>query len=167
MGNTRKIIPNVIIDQEIRFHLFALQGVIWHEGNSMNSGHYTSTIKLNNTWFICNDTAIRGGGRFVCSNHDYITPYILLYKKVNDLIVPSLSLRGDSNQLFNDIDNAKKLSRESLHKELNFQKRKIQMANKEKEKRDSITSNPIKKRKKHFITERKKRETENKIAKSA
>ena len=55
-----------------------------------------------------------------------------------------------------DIYNSEKLSRESLHKELNFQKRKIQMTNKEKEKekRDSITSNPIKKRKKHFITER-------------
>ena len=44
-----------------------------------------------------------------------------------------------------DIYNSEKLSRESLHKELNFQKRKIQMANKEKEKRDSIASNPIKK----------------------
>ena len=53
-----------------------------------------------------------------------------------------------------DIYNSEKLSRESLHKELNFQKRKIQMTNKENEKRDSITSNPIKKRKKHFITER-------------
>ena len=53
-----------------------------------------------------------------------------------------------------DIYNSEKLSRESLHKELNFQKRKIQMTNKEKEKGDSITSNPIKKRKKHFITER-------------
>ena len=83
-----------------------LQGVIWHEGNSMNSGHYTSTVKLNNTWFICNDTAIHGGGRFVCSNNDYITPYILVYKKVNDFIVPTLSLPVDSNQLFNSIDNA-------------------------------------------------------------
>ena len=36
------------------------------------------------------------------------------------------------------------------------------MANKEKEKRDSMTSNPIKREKKHFITERKKREKENK-----
>ena len=45
LGNTRKIITNLIIDQKIRrFDLFALQGVIWHEGNSMNSAHYTSTI---------------------------------------------------------------------------------------------------------------------------
>ena len=28
LGNTRKIIPNLIIDQEIRFDLFALHGVI-------------------------------------------------------------------------------------------------------------------------------------------
>ena len=107
LGNNRKVIPNVIIDQAIRrFDLFALQGVISHEGKSMNSGHYTSTIKLNNTWFICNDTAIHGDGRFVCSNNDYITPYILVYKKVNDFIVPTLSLPVDSNQLFNGIDNA-------------------------------------------------------------
>ena len=70
-----------------------------------------------------------------------------MYKKVNDFIVPLLSLPVDSNKLFSDIDNAEKLSRESLHKELNFQKRRIQMANKEKEKRDSIASNPTKKRK--------------------
>ena len=164
LGNNQKIIPNVIIDQAIRrFDLFALQGVISHEGKSMNSGHYTSTVKLNNTWFICNNIAIHGGGRFVCSNNDYNTLYILVYKKVNDFIVPSLYLPVDSNQLFNDINNAEKLSRESLHKELNFQKRKIQMANNEKEKRDPVTSNPIKKRKKHFIIERKKREKENKI----
>ena len=37
------------------------------------------------------------------------------------------------------------------------------MANKEKEKRDFVTSNRIKKRKKHFITGRKKKEKENKI----
>ena len=83
----------------------------------------------------------------MCSNNDFIAPYILVYKKVNDFVVPSLSLPVGSNQLFSDIDNAEKLSRESLHKELNFQKRKIQMANKEKEKRDSIASNLIKKRK--------------------
>ena len=46
-----------------------------------------------------------------------------------------------------DIYNSEKLSRESLHKELNFQKRKIQIANKENEKRDSMTSNPIKREK--------------------
>ena len=83
----------------------------------------------------------------MCSNNDFFTPYIHVYKKVNDFIVPLLSLPVDSNKLFSDIDNAEKLSRESLHKELNFQKRRIQMANKEKEKRDSIASNPIKKRK--------------------
>ena len=80
----------------------------------------------------------------MCSNNYYITPYILVYKKVTEFIVPSLSLLVDSNQLFNDIVNAGELSRESLHTELNFQKRKIQMASKEKEKRDFITSNPIK-----------------------
>ena len=37
------------------------------------------------------------------------------------------------------------------------------MANKEKEKRDFVTFNRIKKRKKHFITGRKKKEKENKI----
>ena len=42
----------------------------------------------------------------MCSNNDYITPYILVYKKVNDFIVPSLSLPVHSNQLFIDIDNA-------------------------------------------------------------
>ena len=164
LGNTQKFIPNLNIDQEIRrFDLFALQGIIWHEGNSMNSRHYTSTVKVNNTWFIANDTAIREGGRFVCSNNDYITLYVLGYKKVTDFIVPSFSLPVDSSQLFNDIDNAEKLNGESLNKELNFQKNKIQMANKEKKKRDSITSTPKKRRKKHYITERKKREKENKI----
>ena len=78
----------------------------------------------------------------------------LCIRKLMISLFPYYLFQLSSNQLFNDIDNAEKLSRESLHKELNFQKRKIQMTNKEKEKRDSITSNPIKKRKKHFITER-------------
>ena len=93
LGSTQKFIPNLIIDQEIRrFELFALQGIIWHEGNSMNWGYYTSTINVNNTWFIANDTVIREGGRSVCSNNDYITPYpyVLVYKKVTDFMVPSM-----------------------------------------------------------------------------
>ena len=92
LGNTRKFIPNLIIVQEIRgFDLFALQEVIWHEGNYMNSEH-TSTIKVNNTWFIINYTVTSEGGRFVCSNNDYITLYVLEYKKVTNFIVSSLSL---------------------------------------------------------------------------
>ena len=79
LGNTQKFIPDLIIDQEIRrFDLFALQVVTLHEGNSTNSGHYTSTIKVNNTWFITNDTAIGEGGRFVCSNNDYTTLNVLV-----------------------------------------------------------------------------------------
>ena len=62
-------------------------------------------------------------------------------------LFPYYLFQLSSNQLFNDIDNAEKLSKESLHKELNFQKRKIQIANKENEKRDSMTSNPIKREK--------------------
>ena len=45
---------------------------------------------------------------------------------------------------FKDIDNAEKLNGETIHKELNFRKKKRQIANKEKEKRESITSTPKK-----------------------
>ena len=41
-----------------------------------------------------------GGGRFMCSNNDYITPYILVYKKVNDFIVPLLSLPVEFKSTF-------------------------------------------------------------------
>ena len=90
LGNTRKTIPNLKIDPEIRsFDLIALQGVIWHKESSMNSGHYTYAIKLNNIWFICNDAAIRGGGRLVCSNNDYITPYILCIRTLMISLFPN------------------------------------------------------------------------------
>ena len=58
----------------------------------------------------------------MCSNNDYITLYILVYKKVNDFIVLSVSLPVDSNQRFNDIDNADELSREST-KGIEFSKK--------------------------------------------
>ena len=37
---------------------YALTGVLIHQGNSIQCGHYYSYVKLESRWFIVNDSAI-------------------------------------------------------------------------------------------------------------
>jgi ubiquitin C-terminal hydrolase len=41
---------------EVLNDVYRLQGVIWHHGVIFDSGHYTSMVKHNNTWYHISDT---------------------------------------------------------------------------------------------------------------
>ena len=85
-GTIKKVIPTLSIDHQIRlFDTLTLQGVIYHQGSNANSGHYTSAVKVNNKWFFINDSNVSDQGRFLDTVDDSYTPYILVYKKINDM----------------------------------------------------------------------------------
>jgi len=45
-------------DEEVELHrVFSLKATINHIG-SLDSGHYKSKALLNNSWYLCNDSAI-------------------------------------------------------------------------------------------------------------
>ena len=88
-GTTKKVIPSVIIDNEIRvFDDLTLQGIIWHHGYNANTGHYTSSVIADYRWFSISDTDVHEGQRFHFSLNNYTVPYILVYKKRNYLLCP-------------------------------------------------------------------------------
>ena len=117
-GTTRKVIPSFIIDNEIRvFDDLTLQGIIWHHGYNANCGHYTSSVIADYRWFSISDTDVHEGQRFHLSLNNYTVPYILVYKKRNDLLCPlPLGLNGH-----HDIACADFADSEFMLKELNTQ----------------------------------------------
>ena len=51
----------------------ALSGVIYHEGEHSHCRHYTSGVKVNNTWFVISDIRILRKQK-LCSSKDIIVP---------------------------------------------------------------------------------------------
>ena len=58
-------------------NLFA---IIYHDGPNTTSGHYTSSVKINETWFTISDSYISEGAKFFCLSTETTTPYVLIYK---------------------------------------------------------------------------------------
>ena len=83
----RKRTPNIIIDEELRcFDTYELFGIVWHSGDSANSGHYVSNVKVNGVWYLTNDTLVtRELKRYIPSSKE--VPYILFYKKRNNMLI--------------------------------------------------------------------------------
>ena len=56
-GISKKVIPNLNIDEEISLwgNTMILSGIIYNEGEQSVSGHYTSGVKMNNSWFLISD----------------------------------------------------------------------------------------------------------------
>ena len=87
-----KLKPRIIIDDEISFYgsSMTLHSVIYHSGQSANTGHYTCTVKVNNQWFSINDNHVREiNEQSVFNNRDSsvfdnrdVVPYIVIYKKI-------------------------------------------------------------------------------------
>lgn len=50
---------NLVDDLKIPGFSGTLIGCIYHLGSTPNSGHYISSIKINNSWFSCNDNIIK------------------------------------------------------------------------------------------------------------
>ena len=64
----------------------ALSGIIYHEGEQSHCRHYTSGVKVNNTWFLISDTRILRKQKLLCSSKDSSVPYILIYEKITKFL---------------------------------------------------------------------------------
>ena len=93
----KKVVPNLGIDEEIsvRGNRIVLASVIYHEGVHSHLGHYSSGVKVDNTWILISDTTILRQRKLQCSSKDISVPYILIYERItNFLIAPPISLNG-------------------------------------------------------------------------
>ena len=90
-ANRRKIFPNFVIDQHL--DRYSLQGVIWHHGSNMDSGHYTCMVKHNDTMYHLSDAEQVNSYevRYHSSSHEHMVPYLLFYLK-NDTDLSNISL---------------------------------------------------------------------------
>ena len=59
-GAIKKMIPTLRIDEEISLwgNTMTLHAIIYHVGQQANSGHYTSSVRVNDTWFLINDSTV-------------------------------------------------------------------------------------------------------------
>ena len=89
-----KYIPEIALNEElICSDKFELTGIVWHSGDSTNSGHYTCNVRINNTWFYTDDINVTEGLKEylpmnITSNQDEMVPYLLVYKKTNRISEP-------------------------------------------------------------------------------
>ena len=89
-----KYIPEIALNEElICSDKFELTGIVWHSGDSTNSGHYTCNVRINNTWFYTDDINVTEGLKEylpmnITSNQDEMVPYLLVYKKTNKISEP-------------------------------------------------------------------------------
>ena len=89
-ATAHKLVPNLQIELEIENILLGtltLHAIVYHHGNTPRSGHYTSAVKYNNTWFLVDDQRISNVVRFTCTMDDYMVPYLLIYKKKTGAVV--------------------------------------------------------------------------------
>jgi uncharacterized UBP type Zn finger protein len=57
-----KVFTNVVPDKILKLSddaEYRLKSVIEHTGKTINSGHYTATLSVDNDWVICNDSVIK------------------------------------------------------------------------------------------------------------
>ena len=83
-GHQRKFFPNIHVNQHIiQFAQYNLKAIIWHHGDSLQSGHYTVMVKQqNNQWIHISDTNTTTYSiQFDCCQGDESVPYILIYTK--------------------------------------------------------------------------------------
>ena len=80
------------IDETISLYgdSFKLHGIIYHHGIHLNTGHYTSSVDINGTWFTFDDSVVSNGVSLSCTNNDHTVPYIVMYKRTtqtNDNVI--------------------------------------------------------------------------------
>lgn len=71
-----------------------LSGVIYHEAEQSHYIHFTSGVKVNNTWFLISGKRISKQQKMQCSSIEISVPYILIHrKKINFLRAQLNSLK--------------------------------------------------------------------------
>ena len=153
-GISKKIIPRLNIDEEIHiWDTMTLHAIIYHQGEQANSGHYTSAVKINDSWFMISDSIVSNQDvKLSCSAEDTSVPYVLIYKKKTDAIDCVQSSVSDTPANYDpstitDIhtSTSEMMNRHSLLKELNIQEERITNADKRKKKDEQSTSKKAKK----------------------
>ena len=105
-GHGQKIKPSLSIDQELTDFGLSLElyGIIYHIGNTIQSGHYTCSVKVDATWYFINDSIVhQKHPKLSCFLNETTVPYILMYKKKDVFTVenagPSCSSHTDPEQV--------------------------------------------------------------------
>lgn len=83
MVEPKKMIPNLVIDEEVltAYGKLKLHAIVYHYGTETNNGHYTASVKMNETWFEVDDTRIsKKNIQFNYTPTDQCCPYLLIYK---------------------------------------------------------------------------------------
>ena len=132
-GAIKKMIPTLRIDEEIYLwgNTMTLHAIIYHVGQQANSGHYTSSVRVNDTWFLISDSIVLlEQPKLSFTHRDSSVPYILIYKKRTDMIIRTPISTSDNNctsstNALDELLTPEMMMRQSLVKELNNQKEKI------------------------------------------
>ena len=105
-----------------------LSCVIYHEGQQSDCGHYTSEIQMDNTWFFISDTTVLRQKKFQCNSRDISIPYILIYERRNNLLMPPSSLLNDTARILSSDSAPDIMIRQSVIKKLEKEKTNIVIA---------------------------------------
>ena len=124
--------------------------VIYHEGQQSDCGHYISEVQMDNTWFFISDTTVLRQKKFQCNSRDVSVPYILIFERRNNSLMPPSSLLNDNAGILSPDSTPDIMIQQSVIKELEIQKTKIAIAQEQ-----DITINHVKspvKRKSKFTS---------------
>ena len=122
-GINKKVVPNLSVDEEIVLwgNPMVLLGVIYHEGQQSDCGHYTSEFQMDNTWFFISDTTVLRQKKFHCNSRDVSVPYILIYERRKNMLMPPSILLNDTTEILSSDSTPDVMIQQSFIKELEKQ----------------------------------------------
>ena len=124
-GTVRKVTPNVNIDQEISLwgNLMTLTGIIYHEGDQPNYGHYTCGVRIEDAWYLISDTVVLRNHKVTSMQGASSVPYIIVYKKRHNIVSSlynSAAERWIRRSLVNELDKQKDFVEEKIKQNKTF-----------------------------------------------